>query len=261
MKLHSKYRFHSEIWHDAISNDQTVQYLWRMHKAFMQGKTESFAELNADLYSKYKESLSNEIKWDIVIVNIPLIFHTVHKKWDERFDFSDLLQEGLMGASKGVEKYREGSGSTLVTIIRIYTFKMIQEYIDKYHDRCVVHSVHIVKRINREKKEETGNVDGLFTHIFNTAVEDPVNTLIVNRNQRESKVLLDFIDASFDDHIQDIFYAYYHLPYSKRASKKRKEFEDVCTQYQMTVEEGEELALITHSTIKQHYHGIHKNSL
>lgn len=253
MKLYSKY--------DAISKDQTVQYLWRMHKSFINGKKESFAELNTSLYSKYKESLSNEIKWDIVIVNIPLIFEMVHKKWDNRFEFSDLLQEGLLGASIGVEKYREGSGSTLVTIIRMYTFKMIQKYIDKYSHRAIVHSEQIAKQLSKEKNQDDTAIDGLFTSVSNGHIQDTSTILLVTPDQRQSKLLLDFIDNSFDNMTQDIFYAHFHIPKRGKTQKKKvQSFEETCLHYEMTPDEGRELALITHSTIKKHYDGIYKDS-
>lgn len=245
------------------SNDPTVQYLWNAHKKFMCGR--SFEVVNRDLYPKYKESLSNEVKWDIVIANIPLIFELVHSKWDNRFDYSDLLQEGLLGASLGVEKYREGAGSTLVTIIRIYTFKKVQEYIDKFFHRAVRYPSDTIKEINRARKGASDFTDAEVWPIlaYSSTVMD-VGSLedIQDNDRRSTKKVLDFIDTNFDHKTQDVFYAHFQIPKQGKGKRQRKEtFQQACRQYNLTLEEGTELALITHSTIKKHYNGIHENSI
>jgi len=239
--------------------DPTVQYLWKAHKSFMAKRSSDFSIVNKDLYSKYKESLSNEVKWDIVITNIPLIFEIVHKKWDERFDFSDLLQEGILGASLGVERYKEGAGSTLVTIIRVYTFKKVQEYIDTYSDRSVVQNTWAAQKERELKKEEFEEVFTEFSRI--PAAKSTINSdEILDRiddEPRESKSILDFIDLTFDHKVQDVFYSHYR----NKRSKKIESFEDVCSKHNITKEEGIELAQIAHSTIKKYYNGLCKDTV
>ena len=259
MRTSGKYRNY-----DSFRDE--IQYLWNTHKSFLRKNGEDITVLNAKLYAQYKINQSNEIKWDIVIVNIPLVFEIVHMKWKDKFEFSDLLQEGLIGASLGVEKYQEGAGSTLVTMIRMYTFKKVSEYVDAYYNSVVIFPMRMVKAIHKATMTEE-SIDEFPTQVLISYVQrnnphfpimhgpDNDDTLLHTKNVELINLdddVWQFAESHFDIMSMDLFCAYH-----KKGSINKKRFKDCCASYGITKDKAVEIVNQVHETIKQKYYGIY----
>lgn len=222
------------------AEDETVQYLWQKHKKFIGSKGQNFIEINACLYDEYKQTNSNEVKWDIVIANIPLIFEIIHSKWDDRFDFSDLLQEGLIGASIGVEKYIYGKGSTLESIIRIYCFKHVMHYISVYQNRVVKVTDFQSRKFNKSKSN--GDV------ICNAVVD--ISLPVFGEIPDVADVDIDTaLSSVIPMQYEELFYSYFRI---KRKGRRNLNYGYICLKNGISNQEGERIAKLLAEKVHSH---------